>query len=154
MSILSIGVHCSTPTDALWLRRAPNRCSSSICRSVCANLSPVSPGVSDVEDVAETNIVMQQYLCTPSAKCRTFWIRHRQPHKKDLRLKPPRDNCDESSRSSCAAAAIMAAIAQLAARRSHNPKVVSSILTCRIFLANCCSRFRIGTRCQAALCHS
>ena len=26
----------------------------------------------------------------------------------------------------------MAAVAQLAARRSHNPKVVSSILTCRI----------------------
>ena len=29
--------------------------------------------------------------------------------------------------------AIMAAVAQLVARRSHNPKVVSSILTCRIF---------------------
>ena len=28
---------------------------------------------------------------------------------------------------------IDAAVAQLAARRSHNPKVVSSILTCRIF---------------------
>ena len=33
----------------------------------------------------------------------------------------------------------MAAVAQLAARRSHNPKVVNSILTCRIFLANICS---------------
>ena len=29
------------------------------------------------------------------------------------------------------------AIAQLAARRSHNPKVVSSILTCRIFALTC-----------------
>ena len=30
----------------------------------------------------------------------------------------------------CRAYVLMAAIAQLAARRSHNPKVVSSILTC------------------------
>ena len=32
----------------------------------------------------------------------------------------------------CRAYVLMAAIAQLAARRSHNPKVVSSILTCRM----------------------
>ena len=31
--------------------------------------------------------------------------------------------------------AINAAVAQLAARRSHNPKVVSSILTCLIFIS-------------------
>ena len=39
----------------------------------------------------------------------------------------------------------LAAIAQLAARRSHNPKVVSSILTRRIFFGPpCCVKQRHG----------
>jgi hypothetical protein len=36
----------------------------------------------------------------------------------------------------------IAAVAQLAARRSHNPKVASSILTCRIFLRPHINSFR------------
>ena len=54
--------------------------------------------------------------------------------------RPPRSGeCISQTRATHAlqqCLAIRAAVAQLVARRSHNPKVVSSILTCRIFGGN------------------
>ena len=51
---------------------------------------------------------------------------------------------------------IMAVIAQLAARRSHNPKVVSSILTCHreVDVEQSVMMHPDGTACGSALAHS